>query len=269
MPVCSICDTQVDGDPNYCPNCGSELEDESGNPKRQSTTHEGRTGADTSGLELVFFFLLLVALGGAVAVYNQMETTATRSGGFSTTRSAEVDQSADRITSEDTETQYATTSVNVRRGPGTSYEIVDELARRDNVEVLPDSNTEEWSALYSRSADSIEGYVSDQYLSTAYPGNPAGESTENNYTPTYERPEQSNWDSSVQTVEDYLEKTLHDPSSYESVEWYKLTRTEYRGDSYWAVRHKYRARNRFGGRVLKDEVFLMENKGKVVQVIPY
>lgn len=208
----------------------------------------------------------LVVFVGTVGVIGFMYV-----GNSSSTDTTTTDH--DDVTVVDVNTRYATTTVNMRQGPGTGYEIIKQLSPRDNVEVLPDSNNNGWSAIYSRSADSIKGYVSSKYLSSTYPGDSDEGGTEysandaDEYIPSYRRPEQSEWDGSVRTVTQYLERSLNDPSSYESVEWYKLDQTEFRGRQVWFVRHKYRATNAFGAKILKDQVFIMPEKGEVSAVI--
>lgn len=75
----------------------------------------------------------------------------------------------------------------------------------------------------------------------------------------------SAWDSSVKQVEDYLKRTLKDPDSYQSIEWYKVekTSTEYR------VIHKYRAKNSFGGYVVQTTEFILNSEGDVISATNY
>lgn len=64
---------------------------------------------------------------------------------------------------------YATTDVNVRAGPGTSYETIGELSRRDGMEVAFDSSTKKWAARYDDTQMVVDGYVSKSYLSRNRP----------------------------------------------------------------------------------------------------
>jgi hypothetical protein len=57
----------------------------------------------------------------------------------------------------------------VRAGPGTSYEIVGKLSRRDGMEVSFDSSTKKWAARYDDSQMAVDGYVSKSYLSRNRP----------------------------------------------------------------------------------------------------
>lgn len=66
-------------------------------------------------------------------------------------------------------------------------------------------------------------------------------------------------DGSVRQVEKYLDGTLNDKDSYESVEWGQVVKT----DAGFAVRHKFRATNRFGAKVLQTYVFTLDATGSV------
>lgn len=82
-------------------------------------------------------------------------------------------------------------------------------------------------------------------------------------TVTYEAEVKNNkWNGGVKQVEDYLEMTLRDPDSYESIEWSEVKRKE---DGFY-VRHKYRAKNGFGGYVVTNQLFHLDFSGNVVGV---
>ncbi len=70
------------------------------------------------------------------------------------------------------------------------------------------------------------------------------------------------WNGGVKQVEDYLERTLRDPNSYESIEWSEVKRKD---DGYY-VRHKYRAKNGLGGYVVANQLFHLDFNGDVVDV---
>ena len=71
------------------------------------------------------------------------------------------------------------------------------------------------------------------------------------------------WNGGVKQVEDYLKYTyLRDPDSYESIEWSEVKE---KTDGYY-VRHKYRAKNGFGGYVVANQLFHLDFNGKVVDV---
>lgn len=74
----------------------------------------------------------------------------------------------------------------------------------------------------------------------------------------------SEWDGSVYQVEKYLESTLKDPDSYQSVEWSKVISMK---DGNFAVRHKYRAKNSFGGYVLSEQLFMLTPSGSVISAV--
>ena len=70
------------------------------------------------------------------------------------------------------------------------------------------------------------------------------------------------WNGGVKQVEDYIERTLLDPDSYESIEWSEVKQKD---DGYY-VRHKYRAKNSFGGYVVANQLFHLDFSGNVVDV---
>lgn len=70
------------------------------------------------------------------------------------------------------------------------------------------------------------------------------------------------WNGGVKQVEDYLECTLRDPDSYESIEWSEVKQKD---DGYY-VRHKYRAKNGFGGYVVTNQLFHLDFNGNIVDV---
>ena len=76
----------------------------------------------------------------------------------------------------------------------------------------------------------------------------------------------SSWDSSVRQVKDYLKKNLKDPNSYESIEWSNVIK---QSDGSFIVRHKYRAKNSFGGYVVENKVFALDQNGNVIGSIDY
>ena len=71
------------------------------------------------------------------------------------------------------------------------------------------------------------------------------------------------YDGGVKQVKEYLKYNyLRDPDSYESIEWSEVKRKD---DGYY-VRHKYRAKNGFGGYVVANQLFHLDFNGKVVDV---
>lgn len=72
----------------------------------------------------------------------------------------------------------------------------------------------------------------------------------------------SSWDASVRQVEEYLKSSLRDPDSYEGIEWSEVKETS----TGYVVRHKYRAKNGFGGYVVSNQLFYMDSDGNVVNV---
>ena len=83
-----------------------------------------------------------------------------------------------------------------------------------------------------------------------------------NYGPAVEV-SNSVWDGSVWQVKSWLRNNLKDPKSYEGIEWSPVQSTE---DGYM-VRHKYRAKNSYGGYVIKNQIFYLDKQGNVINVI--
>lgn len=76
----------------------------------------------------------------------------------------------------------------------------------------------------------------------------------------------SSWDASVRQVEHYLKSNLKDPDSYDGMEWSSVTKLDAGG---FMVRHKYRAKNSFGGYIIENQIFTLDEKGAVIAVLPY
>lgn len=79
------------------------------------------------------------------------------------------------------------------------------------------------------------------------------------------KPEQSSLDSSVPVVDQYLRSGLNDYESAEFLEWSRLTPTKLEGQNVWSVKLRLRAKNAFGGKILKDVEFFIRND-RVVSV---
>lgn len=77
----------------------------------------------------------------------------------------------------------------------------------------------------------------------------------------------SEWDGSVKQVEDYLKNTLNDPDSYKSVEWGPVGKSIAAGQFF--VRHKYRAKNGFGGVVTNDQIFTLDSLGTIIGALDF
>lgn len=77
----------------------------------------------------------------------------------------------------------------------------------------------------------------------------------------------SEWDSSVTQVQDYLRRNLNDAGSVQYVEWSKVNviSSDTGPYKYW-VRCKYRAKNAFGAYVLQNQIFYLDKDGEVVDV---
>lgn len=75
----------------------------------------------------------------------------------------------------------------------------------------------------------------------------------------------SSLDGSISQVVKYLKNNLKDPDSYESIEWGNVTET----DNGYIVRHKYRAKNSFGGYVIEHQIFHIDWQGNITSVSPF
>ena len=69
------------------------------------------------------------------------------------------------------------------------------------------------------------------------------------------------WDGSVYQVKNYLKRSLKDPDSYEGIEWSNVIENS---NGTYTVRHKYRARNSFGGMVFENWMFVLDEHGNVI-----
>lgn len=75
----------------------------------------------------------------------------------------------------------------------------------------------------------------------------------------------SAWDSSVWQVKNYLKNNyLKDPSSYEAIEWSAVQEIQGSPNYKYCIRHKYRAKNSFGGYVIENKIFYLDDNGTVV-----
>lgn len=74
-------------------------------------------------------------------------------------------------------------------------------------------------------------------------------------------------DASVYQVERYLKREyLKDPDSYEGIEWSKVQKDNSNSLYRYYVRHKYRAKNSFGGYAVEEKIFYLDQSGNVVSV---
>jgi len=70
----------------------------------------------------------------------------------------------------------------------------------------------------------------------------------------------SEWDSSVHQVKNWLKKELKDPESLEFIDWSPVEKTDYG----YMVRTRYRAKNSFGGYVIENKLFRLTENGVVI-----
>jgi hypothetical protein len=80
----------------------------------------------------------------------------------------------------------------------------------------------------------------------------------------------SAYDASVYQVEQYLKREyLKDPDSYEGIEWSKVQKDNTNSLYKYYVRHKYRAKNGFGGYAVEEKIFYLDQSGNVVNVTDF
>lgn len=60
----------------------------------------------------------------------------------------------------------------------------------------------------------------------------------------------------------YLKKNLKDPESYQSIDWNTV---QHEGKTY--VKHKYRAKNSFGGYVIEEKIFEFDESGNITDIM--
>ena len=70
------------------------------------------------------------------------------------------------------------------------------------------------------------------------------------------------YNGSVKQVIAYLKENLKDTRSYESISWSKVMHK----DGYYLVRHKYRAKNSYGGNVIENKLFYIDLYGDVYKI---
>lgn len=105
--------------------------------------------------------------------------------------------------------------------------------------------------------------VGVSFILTSCDGGTSSGSSYYNENDYKKKVENSAYDGSVHQVEDYLKSHLKDADSYQSVEWGNVV--DVKGN--YQVRHKYRAKNSFGGYLLLNQVFVINHDGDVIEVI--
>ena len=78
------------------------------------------------------------------------------------------------------------------------------------------------------------------------------------------KPKNSEWDGRVDPVVEYLRNNLNDYDSSEFVEWSPVTKLEVKGEPFWVVRLKLRAKNAFGGYILKNTFYFIRQNRVVI-----
>ena len=156
MRICPDSEKHVPEKHDYCPHCGTPVEDHPTASELQNTSNSDKETDErvsVSSGSSPFVIMILVVVGGAIIF------------------SIQARRNVDRKVSQTVETdyQYATATVNIRNGPGTNHSVDGQLQRRESVRIAIDSSTDDWVALFEVGADTVSGYVSKQYLSQTRP----------------------------------------------------------------------------------------------------
>ena len=114
-----------------------------------------------------------------------------------------------------------------------------------------------------RGCSSLIGYVLIGFLALAIIGMIF--SDDNDATETKEIVTNSPFDASVIQIENYLKSTLRDPDSYEGIDWSEVQIVNLPQHKY-VVRHKYRAKNGFGGYIIENQLFYLDSLGAIVNI---
>lgn len=79
------------------------------------------------------------------------------------------------------------------------------------------------------------------------------------------------FDGSVRQVRDYLRSNVKDWDSYESIEWSQVVDNGPKSSNKarYIVRHKFRAKNSFGGYEIENKIFSMDSTGNVTGVTDF
>lgn len=85
------------------------------------------------------------------------------------------------------------------------------------------------------------------------------DNTQMHQTALGDQPDQSEWDGSVEIVEDFVKANAHDASSVKFLEWSKVSEF----GSNWIVRAKYKGTNAFGGVITENAWFYIQNDAVV------
>ena len=76
-------------------------------------------------------------------------------------------------------------------------------------------------------------------------------------------PRPTNRDVSVMIgVKSYLRENLYDPKSYQEIEW---SPSGINNAGQYYIRHKYRAKNAFGGYIIEEKIFYLDKSFNVIQ----
>lgn len=143
LTSCRECGGQVSDEASTCPNCGVDSPAGRGLLNREFS---GCSGCAVIGVAV----FIIVWVVGSLSDTDLTDNTTTRSTGTSSDYTSHV-------------RRYVHGALNVRAGPGTEHEVVDQFSAGDMVYV--DSRTDSWTVVYAGpgSTDTV-GYVFGQLL---------------------------------------------------------------------------------------------------------
>ena len=170
MGYCEQCGTEIQRSARYCPGCGAEVA--KSNQRAPKQRQQSNSSGEPTGLRACGFVLLFGIAGIAVlmvfgAIWSGLTGTERQMASNASSNTEVTPQGEEDFLRIPKVTRYATNSVNLRSGPGTSYEVLSQLQPGDAVFVAPDSSTSEWAAISVRGVqndDYIRGYVASDYL---------------------------------------------------------------------------------------------------------
>lgn len=65
-------------------------------------------------------------------------------------------------------------------------------------------------------------------------------------------------------VRTHLRETLKDPTSYQDIEW---SPSWVNSNGQYYIRHKYRAKNSFGGYVVEEKIFYLDKNQSLLSTV--
>lgn len=222
---CPRCSTPNEATNQFCARCGNSL---------------GRTKFFTSGVIALFAFLGLLVIGGvalAVAVRLEPKTFAPPPPTVSAKALKEASPTTTPTPAPLTPAEILSKAKDMT-GESASRESLGEAA--DMLRTIPKEAKEykEAKPLLDKTAKRWAQLAAEELVLGP-------------------KPENSGWNGKVHCVDQYLKSTLNDYDSSEYLEWSPVTRVDVKGEPFWVVKLKLRAKNGFGAYIVKDVIFFI------------